>query len=261
MDKKQILIARLNDIGHSLENTGHALALIGLGSVGAELERLDEYSDLDFFAIVEEGYKQRFIRSLDWMSAVSPVAYHFQNTPDGHKLLFTDGVFCEFAVFEARELAGIPFARGRIVWKQPHVGDAICVPVRSCAPATRDRDWLLGEALTNLYVGLCRHHRGEKLSAARLIQHSAVDRVLELAALIESETPANRDGFANDRRFEKRFPQAARQLPGFIQGYTRTPESAQVILSFLEKHFPVNPAIAQAIRDLCAEQDRVIRGR
>jgi hypothetical protein len=44
MDKKQILVARFNDIGHSLENTGHALALIGLGSVGIELERLDEYS-------------------------------------------------------------------------------------------------------------------------------------------------------------------------------------------------------------------------
>src|ERR1035438_7712414 len=95
VDKKQILVARLNDIGHSLENTGYALALIGLGSVGIELERLDGYSDLDFFAIVEDGHKQRFIQNLNWLSAVCPIAYHFQNTPDGHKLLFSDGVFCE----------------------------------------------------------------------------------------------------------------------------------------------------------------------
>ena len=79
MDKKKILITRLKDIGHSLENAGHALALIGLGSVGIESERLDEYSDLDFFAIVEEGYKPRFIQNLDWLSSVYPVAYHFQN--------------------------------------------------------------------------------------------------------------------------------------------------------------------------------------
>jgi lincosamide nucleotidyltransferase B/F len=251
MDKKQILISRLGGIGQSLERTGHALALIGLGSVGAELERLDEYSDLDFFAIVEKGYKQTFIGNLDWLSAVSPVAWHFQNTVDGHKLLFTDGVFCEFAVFEPPELRTIPFAGGRIVWKQPHVDDAIAIPVHTSAPVKRDKDWLLGEALTNLYVGLCRFRRGEKLSAARLIQQSAVDRVLELAELIESEAAGQRDGFANDRRFENRFPQTARQLPAFIQGYACTPESAQAILTFLEKHFFLNPAIAQAIRDLC----------
>ena len=252
MDKKQILVARLNDIGHSLENSGHALALIGLGSVGTELERLDEYSDLDFFAIVEDGHKPRFIHDLDWLSAVCPVAYHFQNTPDGHKLLFSDGVFCEFAVFEMAELRKIPFARGRIVWKQPQVDDSICTPVHSSAPAKRDKDWLLGEALTNLYVGLCRFHRGEKLSAARLIQQCAVDCVLELVELVEKESPGGRDGFANERRFEFRFPKTAQELPGFMQGYQSSRQSARAVLDFLERHFPVNAAMAQAIRELCA---------
>jgi hypothetical protein len=36
-----------------------------------------------------------------------------------------------------------------------------------------------------------------------------------------------------------------------MQGYERSPQSAQAILDFLENHFPVNPAIAQAIRALC----------
>lgn len=252
MDKKQILVARLNEIGHSLEKAGHALALIGLGSVGIELERLDEYSDLDFFAIVEEGYKAQFIQNLDWLSAVSPVAYQFQNTPDGHKVLFCDGVFCEFAVFEAPELRGIPFARGRIVWKQPQIDDSLGTPARAGAPSKRDKGWLLGEALTNLYVGLCRFHRGEKLSGARLIQHHAVDRVLELAELVEKEARVGRDGYANDRRFELRFPEAARELPNFMQGYERSRESAGAILDFLEKHFLVNAAMARAIRELCA---------
>lgn len=251
MDRKQLLLARLNEIGHSLERTGHALALIGLGSVGIELERLDEYSDLDFFVIVGDGYKGRFIQNLDWLSAVCPIAYQFQNTPDGHKLLFADGVFCEFAVFEMAELKGIPFARGRIVWKQSHVDDAICVPVRISTPAKRDKDWLLGEALTNLYVGLCRYQRGEKLAAARLIQVHAVDRVLELTELVEQETSVVRDGFANERRFEVRFPKAARDLPTFMQGYENSRSSALAILGFLENHFPVNTVLAQAIRKLC----------
>jgi lincosamide nucleotidyltransferase B/F len=86
------LLARLDAIGQSLKQSGHALALIGLGSVGVEVERLDAYSDLDFFAIVENGYKSHYLDSLDWLSSLSPIAYHFRNTPDGHKLLFEDGI-------------------------------------------------------------------------------------------------------------------------------------------------------------------------
>ena len=70
MERKDLLLARLDEIGRSLARTGHALALLGLGSVGCELERLDNYSDLDFFAIVQPGYKQKFIAQLDWLSAI-----------------------------------------------------------------------------------------------------------------------------------------------------------------------------------------------
>ena len=41
----QSLLKRLDEIGQSLERSGHALALLGLGSVGLELDRLDSYSD------------------------------------------------------------------------------------------------------------------------------------------------------------------------------------------------------------------------
>lgn len=248
------LLARLDDIGWSLAQTGQGLALIGLGSVGLELDRLDAYSDLDFFAIVREGQKGRFVENLDWLEAVAPVAYAFRNTADGYKVLFGDGIFCEFAVFEPAGLAAIPFAAGRIVWKEAGVDESIAQPA-SLPSATNPHtvEWLLGEALTNLYVGLGRYRRGERLSAARFVQQYAVDRVLDLAAQIESEQPAFRDLFASERRFEVRFPGLARALPQFIQGYGRTPESAAAILAFLEQHFAVNPTLAAAIRRLCGE--------
>ena len=107
MDTQSLLI-RLNEIGRSLEQSDHALALIGLGSVGLELDRLDCYSDLDFFAIVEAGYKHTYLDSLQWLSGVHPIAYSFPNTEDGYKILFADGIFCEFAVFEPAELEHIP---------------------------------------------------------------------------------------------------------------------------------------------------------
>ena len=46
------LLIRLDAIGASLSATARGLALIGLGSVGLETDRLDAYSDLDVFAIV-----------------------------------------------------------------------------------------------------------------------------------------------------------------------------------------------------------------
>lgn len=247
------LLERLDAIGRSLERSGHALALIGLGSVGLERERLDAYSDLDFFAIVEPGHKQEYLRDLRWLSSLDPIAYGFQNTPDGHKLLFADGTFCEFAVFEPEELPRIPFALGRIVWKRPHVSASLGQPaVVPVSPPERDPDWLLGEALTNLLVGLAREQRGERLSALRLIQGHAVDRVLELVERVEAARGAAPDLFCRARRFEQRFPGAAQDAGTWLRGYEHNRESALAILAFLERHFEVNGAIAAAIRKSCA---------
>lgn len=250
--KPNQLLSRLNEIGASLAQSGHALALIGLGSVGQELARLDAYSDLDFFAIVESGHKNKFLDDLAWLNRLCPIAYAFRNTADGYKLLYQDGIFCEFAVFEEPELRGIPFAAGRIVWKRADVLEAIAAPASPVAPYVHSMEWALGEALTNVYVGLGRYHRGEKLSAMRFIQSYAVDRVLELSEKLETATAAPRDVFAPERRCEQRHPLLARELANFAQGYDRSIESARAILAYLDHHFEINPAIKQAIVELCA---------
>ena len=251
--KPDILLTRLNQIRQSLAHSGHALALIGLGSVGEELHRLDEYSDLDFFAIVETGYKRRYIDNLDWLGNIAPIAYHFLNSPDGYKLLFADGIFCEFAVFEPQELETIPFAPGRIVWKREDAPENLHRPAREPVQGERRSvEFLVGEAVTNLYVGMGRDKRGEKLSAMRFIQGYAVDRLVELAETIEPEQDVTRDLFVNERRFEARHPIVAKELPFWVQGYERNRESALAILSFLEEHFEVNGAMAESIRQLCS---------
>lgn len=247
----ELLLERLGAIGRSLQESGHALALIGLGSVGLETSRRDAHLDLDFFVIVEPGHKAAYLRDLAWLSRIAPVAYHFQNTVDGFKLLFADDVSCEFAVFEPSELDTIPFSAGRIVWKQAHVSDAIAAPKLETRPSSsHDLEWQLGEALTNLHIGLKRFHRVEKRSAARFVQHFALDRALQLAERFEPEQPAFEDAFNFERRFERRFPQTAQRLPNFMQGYEHTPESALAILGFLEEHFLVNAGIAAVIRRL-----------
>jgi len=253
------LLARLDEIGASLARTGRARALIGLGSVGLERERLDRYSDLDFFAIVESGHKKDFLDDLSWLAGVHPLAYAFRNTLDGYKALFDDGIFCEFAVFEEPELERIPFAPGRLVWKREGVSDDLRLPrFIPSGPGERSTEWLLGEALTNLYTGLGRYRRGEKLAAMRLIQVFAVDRLLELAEKLDPPAaPSLRDPFALERRFEQRNPEIAPALASFAQGYERNVESARAILEFLDQRFEVNPAMRRAILELC-ERPKVL---
>jgi hypothetical protein len=251
------LLERLNEIGRSLSNTPHALALIGLGSVGQELDRIDQYSDLDFFVLVETGYQAQFLADLSWLSNIAPIAFQFLNTRDGYKLLFEDGIFCEFAVFEPEQLAEIPFSPGRIVWKAADVSDAIAQPLTlSASVEPRTQEFLLGEAITNLYVGLGRELRGEKFSAMRFIQGYAVDRVIELIPLIETAAPAYQDTFDNARRVEFRYPITAEHFPQFLQGYDKNCESALAILNFLDYHFDVNQRMKAEIIRLVSVNSR-----
>ena len=248
------LLQRLDEIGQSLEQSGHALALIGLGSVGLELERLDEHSDLDFFAIVKDGFKPSYLQDLSWLAAPAPLAYAFRNTRDGFKALYEDGIFCEFAVFEITELEGIPFTAGRIVWKAAHIPDSLAQPAGSQPTSEFNLEHNLGEAITNLYIGLKRLKRGETLSAMRFVQGFALDRVLELADHLEPvRAGVRRDPYSRERRIEQRQPALAPHLPALAQGYQGTAQSAQAMLDWLEARFVVNPAIAAEIRKLVAE--------
>lgn len=253
MDNK---LKRLEEIAQSLERTEHAIALLALGSIGVERERMDEYSDLDFFVICEAGQKKRYIDNLDWLYTLAPVAYSFQNTVDGHKLLYQDDVFCEFAVFEIKELSSIPFSKGSVVWHKQDFDTTICEPTVTESTKKSSEEYLIGEALTNLYVGIGRYHRGEKLSAYSFIQEAAVHQVIELMSSNEvANEEYDLDLFNLTRRFEKRYPESSKRLPMLLTGYENTLASAEEILEFLDMNFKINQNMKMRILDLLHEND------
>lgn len=250
----QVLQDRLASLAQELSARDDALALLALGSVGAEIDRLDIWSDLDFFVLVRDGAKSRYISNLDWLAAAHPLDWSFQNTADGHKALMTDGVFCEFAVFEIHELSRIPYTPGRFVWRRNEVDEAL-----ACAkwplPARHSSGWLVGEALSNLIVGLQRHARGERLAAMRMIQVHSLDRVLELLEQLQpgaNDSFAARDPFNIDRRIERRSSQATLDLPVCAGGYERTVPAALALLATLELHNAVPKEVAEHIRMLAS---------
>lgn len=251
-DAGERLRRRLDAIAARLAARPEALGLLALGSVGRAWERVDAWSDLDFFVLVQPAFKQRYIDHLDWLEEAHPVVWHFRNTVDGHKALMADGVFCEFAVFAPEELAHIPYAAGRFVWRRPELDAGLASPQRPL-PALPDRAWLVGELLSNLMVGLQRLARGERLAAARLVQVHALDRLLELEEQVRPEgDPATRDPFQVDRRIERRRPQLQALLQEAAGGYAHTAVAARRILAHAQTLVPLPaPAVAR-VQALCA---------
>jgi hypothetical protein len=251
------MLRRLDDLGAHLATRKDALALIGLGSAGVEYDRLDEHSDLDFFVVVEDGAKPRYLEAIDWLQAPCPVAYSFANDRNGRNALYADGIFVEYAIFTVEELARLPFTGGRIVWQRDDapagMADGGPPPPE---PPFDTVEFQLNEALTNLYVGLHRELRGERLTAARFIQSYAVDRVIALLNL--TSTPQGRyrrDSFEPSRRVEQAYPPDVLPLAAMVPGYERNRQAAQATLTWLEGRFAVDPVIASAIQQLLQAED------
>ena len=111
-------------------------------------------------------------------------------------------------------------------------------------------EWYVDEVLTNLYVGLHRELRGERLSAMRLIQVHAVDRLIGLLDALGRGGTAQQDPFAAERSVERRLDGSALPLPALIPGYDRNRDAALAMLEVLEGLVAVDARMAQAIRDL-----------
>ena len=238
--RRDQLLERMEQIGASVAKREGALLLLALGSIGLETERLDDYSDLDFFLIVEDGQKARFIDNLDWLE-VEPLAYQFQNTKDGHKVMYADGIYGEFAVFELLEMPSIAYTAGRIVWKREEALESFATP--NTITQSPDAAHYYEEALTNLYVGLLRERRGERLAGHELIQVAAVNNVLKA----HGETS---DPFNPTRRVETRYPDLIAFLDQGVRGYGRSVEAAAAILDYIKERYPVNTTLKREIERL-----------
>lgn len=244
-------LARLDHLAMSLAGNSDVRAVLGLGSAGLEHDRFDEHSDIDFFVIVDTtAAKQRYLADVDWLSPMGVVVYDFVNDPNGRKALFDDGLFVEYAIFTTEEVRTIPFAGARIVWQRS--GTRIDVITGAAIPPATSLDTVefhLNEALTNLFVGLHRDLRGERLTASRFIQVFAVDRILALTRLTQPPT-SPRDPFEATRRVETGYPTLIEPLRHMTAGYEHNQESAAAVLAWLTAHFNPDPVILSAISAL-----------
>lgn len=254
MQRKEILLQRLSDIGESLRQSQNALALLGFGSIGKEIERLDDYSDLDFIAVVKNGYKQNYINDLGWLEKAKPLAFVFMNTKDGFKAMYEDEIYCEFAVVETCDLEKIPHSEGRVIWKENGFDAKWCSTnaFGITLGKAESVEWLIGEIITSIYVGLCRYFRGEKLSGYRFIQGQAFDSLVKLLYLTKDRNRnVFEDMFSKERRFEKMYDGIDKILERLLQGYSNTVDSAREMILYLDENYKINSFMKNLILRIC----------
>lgn len=241
-------IETMNLLAKHVSKDNDVLCLLGLGSMD-QVERADFYSDIDFFIIVEEAAKPRFLTELSWLEA-NPVVYSFKNSNDGYKVLYENGVYGEFAIFTPSEIVKAYFTGGLVYYAKEGFDVSLVEPKNSPIKRSVRVDYNVNEALTNLYVGLLRLHRGEVANASTFIQVYSYNLVLPLFEELYKQHDKYEDLYVFERRIEFRYKEAKSIISTFRQGYNKSKESARTILDFLSKHYELNEHMVKRINEL-----------
>lgn len=232
------VLNRMEQLAAHVAKIKEVRCLLGLGSISSH-DRLDNFSDIDFFLIVETGHKKRFMDKLDWLE-VKPLVYTFQNTKDGYKAMYHDGIFAEFAIFDEEEIKTARFTGGKVFYQKDDFDLDLIKPKFEPKHREVDVNFNVNEALTNLYIGLLRDLRGEKSSAMSFIQSYAYGLSIELFPKVFDEETLEVDPYVFERRIEARFPNQKELLKSMRLGINHNQLSAKNILYFLNNHFEIN---------------------
>lgn len=216
------------------------LAVLGLGSL-ARLERMDAWSDLDFFLVVEEGTKEAFLQDPSWLD-VPPHGFIFKNSKDGFKAMTRGDVFLECAVFSLKELHEIPYDRPKLYYVKEGI-DPASIPMKVHPVDVVDKTYAIHEAITNLYIGLLRLHRGERYAARMMIQEVAFQNYLR-ASLPNFPLTLDQDPYRMERRFERAFPDKTKTLHDVLKGYDELETAAKHLFILLQDVLPEHPLYA-----------------
>lgn len=191
------------------------LVLLGSASEGGE-HRRDEWSDHDFFAIIEEGRGSELRAALDWLPDSENVVLSAREGGIGFVAVYGDGHVFEFALAEASELVGVVVGDATVVADNDSGVTAKLVAAGQADATAGDTSDPENEArlfLVKILIGMGRINRGEVLNGGQFIRTWAVNHLLRaIRARFPGEAPDARDKIDPTRRFEKDYPAWASEI-------------------------------------------------
>lgn len=239
------------------------LGLVALGSMAEQGELPDEYSDHDFFVVVEPWLAEELRGSSEWLPAPDRIRLRFRETPHGVKALYDDGHLIELAVFTLEELSLARVNRHRVLFDHADV-EARMVRVeretraRIEAEAPSD-EWLVGQMLTDALVGALRAARGETLAGSERVTQATRWFLRLVDRHRANERSDRRDSLDVLRRVEWVYPELGAELAAAL--LRPPPVRALLLLDLAERELagpvPSFPTDAlRVVRDRLRQQDR-----
>jgi hypothetical protein len=178
------------------------LGLMFAGSAAA-LDRVDKYSDQDFYLIVRDGCAESFRQDLGWLPDSEEIVLSPRETEHGLKVLYKNGTLLEFAVFEDGELLShmAPFDN-RVALDKSDITQKIAAITKKPVNQEINPQDTFALFLTLLQIGAGRVMRGEVLAGSQHIKGHALGRLIDLIRHFEPESSLRSDQLDRFRRFE-----------------------------------------------------------
>lgn len=230
-----------NQMVQKLEQIEDALGLMFAGSA-ADLSRVDQYSDQDFYLVVKDGTAESFRQDLSWLPNHEQIILRPRETEHGLKVLYQDGTMLEFAVFEIGELPTHMAPKdNRVVFDRGGVAEIIeQITKRDHRPFDPESEYQL--FLTLLQIGAGRVKRGEVLAGAQHIKSYALNHLLGLIRHYNPIESDSSDALNRYRRFELDYPELGGELSELVDGDSL--DCAIGILKIADQ-LPVSKSFAQ----------------
>ncbi len=199
--------------------------IIGLVLVGstAETQRVDEWSDHDFFVITEDSDQEELRQNLSWLPDADSVAFSFRETEHGLKVVYNSGEVLEFAIFSCDELRVCMVNHHRLAYGGERVVRALTEAATRLPPVVVGDDLSdFRHFLSALVIQVGRARRGEGITAGQGIHGTATTALLKV--LTRRLPPDPRlDKLDVSRRFEFVHPEVGKAIAAAV---AQKPEAA-----------------------------------
>ncbi len=210
--------------------------IIGLVLVGstAETERVDEWSDHDFFVITESNDQEPLRQDLSWLPDSEKIAFWFRETAHGLKVVYDSGDVLEFAIFDCDELRGCTVNHHRLAYGNEEVERALLIATDRLPEVVVGDDLAdFRHFLSALVIQVGRARRGELLTAGQGIRGTATTALLKV---LTRHLPhdGQLDTLDVSRRFEFAHPEIGKVIANAL---AQQPEAAAIDLLKVSEKF------------------------
>ena len=227
----------------NLANRTDVLGLVAVGSMAERDYMPDEWSDHDFYVIVQSGRQDSYRDNYDWLPSAEEIVWAFRETVHGVKVLYRSGHLLEYAIFDENELNLAKTNRYRVLLNRADIEERMSqIEQKTKAWAAETSDaFHAGQFLTNLLVGLGRYRRGEVLNAHQFVKAKAVRHlVFLLNRHVPSQQHALADNIDPTRRFELVYPKLGQELRELM--LCEIPVAIQRMLTIFEREVTIAKA-------------------